>query len=235
MLSLGSNKDKNWGYKDLPTLKSKNDYLNISKNLFDNALSTIYSPGWDKYKFAERVLLEEKYVKGSDIPVVRISSVLENVDLHQIVQYFYAPSFEERKQVYKELLAHVVIDKITDNIHVAYSKFKIPVPFISDRDFISLRMVWELEDGSFIICVSSINREDVPFYPKYVRGSSHSYIHCKKVEGRSNCVKVVSVDHINPRGWIPIPIVNFFKGESHQWLVRLQEIYGKKSTNIENN
>jgi hypothetical protein len=150
---------------------------------------------------------------------------LQNVDFEQVVKILYSPTKGERKKVYKESIDHKVIQTFGSTYHIGYSLFEAPYT-VTNRAFLALRSVALLDDGSYIISIRSINRKDVPFDTNYVRGISNCDIHISlaEIEGNPNCVKIVSVDHIDPKGWIPTYIINSFKSRAGEFLNNIQNV-----------
>ncbi len=163
---------------------------------------------------------------GSDINAIRTSCVLRNVNIHKVIKCIFAPSFEERKAIYDKLVSYESIEDVRPEIVVARSRFSAPFG-ITPREFLMMRSLGQLEDSTYVISVRSINRQDVPFDPNYVRGVSNSDIYLFPID-ETRDVRVVSCDFVDPRGWIPTYVVNGYKQDAGDWLIKLQEVYGDK-------
>jgi hypothetical protein len=221
-----NNVENKW--KDLTefaqTPESIEDYESLSKESLDKTLETIYSHGWTELSMTGCVLIEEKPVPGSDITAIRTSTILQNVDFEKVVKVIFTPTKEERKLIYKELIDQQIIQIISPTINVSKSQFDAGYSIVAHREFIVLKSVRLLIDNSLIISTISINRQDIPFTPEFVRGTINSHIHIMPLNDPPNSVKIVSINHVDPRGWIPYPVINAFKGRAGEWLNNIQNM-----------
>ena len=232
MLSWLTGNDENnnneWYYENIPTPMSKEEYVAIGEQALSEVMDVVSSEGWNVLHEKDGVLIEDKYVDGSDVTAIRVSTVLTNVNVDKIVQFIHSPTFEQRKPIYDKLIDHKIVEVVEPWINVAHSKFTAPFG-VTNRDFLAMRCLGKQEDGTFVIACRSINRSDVPFdNDNYVRGVSNSNIYVfpiQKEDGTSD-VRVVSVDHVDPKGWVPTAVVNSFKATMGDWLIKLQKAYG---------
>jgi len=218
-----------WHYDGLPTPTSEEEYQIFSDEALDSVQNSVSIDGeWISIDaIITRVCIEEKSVDGSDITSIRTRTTLENVSIEEIVKCIHSPTFDERKQVYDKLIFHEVVKEITPDIVVTRSRFSAPFP-VTDREFLTMRSMKKLEDGSYVVSVRSINDESVPFDENYVRGESNSDIYIFPVDGTKNNVGIISVDNIDPKGWVPTFVVNSHKSSAGDWLIKMQEIYGNE-------
>jgi len=225
---FGSNetKEPEWLIDDLPTPLSKEDYEKISNEALDNVIKVVSVDGWKLIGEKNGVLIEEMQVPGSDVNAIRTSCVLKNVNVHNVIKCIFEPSFAERRAIYDKLLSHELIEKVRPEIVVARSRFSAPLG-VSPREFLMMRSLGQFDDGTYVISVRSINRKDVPFDPNYVRGISNSDIYIFPID-ETRDVRIVSCDFIDPRGWIPTYIINSYKQDAGDWLIKMQEVYGDK-------
>lgn len=219
----GSNNQHEWFHNGIITPSSQQDYEMVAKEALDTTLSMVDSDGWSLVVKKGRVTVEEKYVSESQISMIRVSTDLQNVNLEDIVNFIHAPSNKQRKAAYPKLIAHETIDRISGNIIVARSTFNAPFP-VTNREFLAMRVKRRCDDGSYLIACRSVNRQDREFDPNFVRGTSTTDVHVSPIPGTNN-VRVVQVDHVNPRGWIPYDIINSFKSTMGDWLINVQKQY----------
>ena len=212
-----------WKENDIPTPSNKNsneDYKLLAKRALSNGLSDIYSSNWTKVCIKDDVTIEEKIIPNSNINLIRTIKVIRNIDFSLIVKHLYSPTYQERKILYTDLIDYKIIENIDDNIHVSYSKFKMPFG-VTDRDFLTVRAIHELDDGNCIIVIRSINRKDILYDPNAVRGISDIDIHCQVVD---NGIIVVMVNRIDPKGWLPYAVINKFKKNAGDPLINMKNI-----------
>lgn len=116
------------------------------------------------------------------------------------------------------------IDDNTDIIHLVLRPlFLFPV-WTSPRDFVLYRY-WRYEaDGSFIICYESIEHDECPPHPLYVRGEMHncftvspqkkSYRRRTPTANANECL-MTAVTQVDPKGWVPTTPLSFLSSQSY--------------------
>jgi len=224
--------DKLKSYKELENFSKENeisDYTKFQQKSYKKIMGWYSDKSWTTVKTLDGVLLEEKQYPGSNVNAVRATTELKNVDLKALIDLHYSATFAQKSKTDAELLDCKVLKTLNKNMHIYYSAYLTP-PLIGNRDFVSLRCHYRLEDGSDLITTVSINYKDKPFDSNYVRGVVTSAIMIKLVDGDSrnkNRVSVKSIYHIDPKGLIPAWIVNSFKEKPARNLIRLKEIYEK--------
>lgn len=225
-------KKKEWKYDDLKTPIVDEEYLKLAKDSLDERLEWIKRMDFRKLSTSyDNVLLEEGDVPGSSITMVRASAILYNVSIEKLWKVAFSSSLEEKKEVFDDVIFHDKVKTINNDVHVAFSKYSAPTG-IYPREFLSLRAHKQLDDGSHLIAVESINMEDYPFSDNFVRGVSMSgtlIIPLKndEITGHSR-IKIITVDHIEPKGWIPTFVINAFKNKAAERLHIIQKLYTSK-------
>jgi len=222
MLGFFSSNNGQWKYDELPTPLTKEDYLNLADQATAEKMEWINSDGWEFMQNNNGVLLEQKPLEGSNISVVKASATLTNVDFNTLFHNLYQPTLQERKKLYDEILTNDLIKEKDENNKITHSKFQGPTG-ITSREFVTLKTKKAINDG-YLICVHSINDENIPFTENFVRGTTR----CGTlITPNDNGIEVITVEHVDPKGWIPTVIINQFKGKVGQRLTRMQNIYGK--------
>ncbi len=217
-----------WHYNGLPTPTTMEEYELFSKEALDMVTSTVSpSEGWTTLSNNNGVNIQEKPVDGSDITTVKISITLKNVSLEEIIKCIHSPTFDERKQLYDKLIDHKVTKQVTPDIVVTRSRFSTPFP-VTDREFLTMRSIRRFDDGSCVIAVRSLNDIGVQFDEEnFVRAIGRSDIYIFPVKG-TNDVGIIDVSHVNPMGWIPNFVINSYKEEAANYLIKMQEVYGNE-------
>lgn len=217
-----------WHYDGLPTPTSKEEYGKFSEEVLNLVTGSVSPPeGWTTLSRTKGVHIQEKVVNGSDVTSVKLSATLQNVSIEEVIKCIHSPTFDERKQLYDKLIHHEVVKEITPNVVITRSRFSTPFG-VTDREFLTMRSLRRFEDGSCVIAVRSINDIDVPFDDNFVRGIGQSDIYVFPVENTESDVRVIDVSNVNPMGWIPTFVINSYKAEAANWLIRMQEVYGNE-------
>jgi hypothetical protein len=149
--------------------------------------------------------------------------VFENVDINAVKRWYFDADLEEKRRVDDTLISHDILKRIGDNTVVTLSKYKTPFG-VTNREFLAIRAVRTLTDGSTLIVVQSINSPDHPFTSGYVRGTCASATLIVATEDPNKHI-ITTVDHIEPKGWIPTMIVNQYKKKVAAKLEAIQRVY----------
>jgi len=217
-----------WKYDNLPTAATNDDVITIANSAMAQRIEWFngkYETGWAPFFENQNIKIEQLQLVGSDIHVVRCTATLKNVDINNIVKYFYNAELAEKKVVDPDIKYHKVVKQIDENIHISHSQYDTPFP-ISNREFVAIRNVQQV-DNMFVISIQSINYNDVPFTKGFVRGSSNCGTLLMPIEGSTD-VKIITVDHIDPKGWIPTAVINKYKMKTATRIERIQNAYQKK-------
>ncbi len=94
--------------------------------------------------------------------LVETKTTYENVELKKIVDAFV--DYFDLDEALKE---YKLIEK-KDNTSVHYTKYGIPIPFVSDRDVVTEFTVEEVDGGIFVIA-KDVEHADMPVNPKIYR------------------------------------------------------------------
>jgi len=207
----------NYKYDELPTPATIEEFVEIANNATAQRLIWLYGgfhEGWkiihanndhEHTNDGKYLFIEELKVLSSKIDIVKASSILENVDINDIIRFYYNCDLTEKQKVDPDIMRHDHLQTITDNIQIYHSQYKTPFG-ITNREFVAMRILTPLDNGGFLITIHSINRQDVPFNNNFVRGISNSgTLLIPKPDGK---IQITTVDHIDPKGWIPSMIVN---------------------------
>jgi hypothetical protein len=201
-----------------------NDYTDLFNSSINEVLPIVNSDGWTKLATTNGVLIEEKSIDNSEVTLIRTSYMLQNVNLDKLIKHIHNPTHEERKLVYTKLKDHHTLQTFDEHMVVAKSQFNTPYPVV-DREFVALRSKKLLYSGQYLISIRSIHRPDQLLTADHVRGTSNSNIYVSPQE--NNTVKIVSVDHVDPKGWLPGYLVNSFKETAGEWLNNLEHVCQK--------
>ena len=220
------NQDPEWKYDDLPTPEKDEDFKQLGEESIKQRLEWFKGTekdGWRTFCDEDGILIEEKDIPGSNIPVIRATTVLKNVDIKKVDKLVFDSTTEEKQELADDIMFHEKIKEFDENCHLARSHYKTPM-MISNREFLALRTRRVLNDNnSVLIAVQSLNYKDVPFSNGFVRGSSVCATLLESMD--DNNVKAITLDHVDPKGSIPTMIVNAYKKKAAFRLQQIQRVY----------
>jgi hypothetical protein len=217
--------EQEWKYDDLPSPDNDDQYINLSEICIEKRKQMIDSKGWSlvktrkNLKHGGEIVIESKPVEGSDIMIVRVTGYIrlaEGMNLDNLAQQLYDPTFEERKRLNENVTGYEKLKSIVDSVFV--NRTVASALGITDREFVALK-TYERTGMGYVIATQSINSKEYPFDPNCVRGVSSCGMELTMVS--DTVVKIVSVDHIDPKGWVPGMIINSFIETSGDWLETL--------------
>lgn len=214
-------------YDELSTPQTIEDYQCLADQVLDKQNSLIVSNvrEWEVINAAytnSDILVEQKYISGSDIVITRSTGQItlgSNMSLYDLVQRIYAPTFEQRKALLPHVISYETVHTLTKDIHVAFTLADSGTMFVSHREFLAMRTMKQLSDHKYIIGIQSINDPNIGCNPNYVRGISSCGICIEQINDTQ--IKIISVDHIDPKGSVPIALINRFKSTIGDWIKKL--------------
>jgi len=220
MWSLYSNPDS--VFNDISTPKTSLEYMLLARDSLDKVEPYLNSTGWSVlYEDVNGVKIEEKKREKSSYTAIKTSTTLDNVDVNGIIKCLFNPTFEERKRIYPKIFKHQNIHTVNDNIVVSVTCFSTPF-VISDREFLGARFKRVMANGDVVISVVPINKKG-HHKSSCVRGVASSDIYVEKLSPSK--VKITSVNWVDPKGWVSADIVQKYKQNSGDWMVKLGEVY----------
>jgi hypothetical protein len=228
MLTCTEDNKRNWLYNELPTPQSEKECLEIIKHNNHKILNWLSEDNWSLIEKRKNVILESKEEEDSDVNIVRGNSIVKNINIEKLAKVFFSPTFEERKILYDELLLNNIIE-FNDNhsFNITHSQFDAPMG-IKGREFVTIKSCKKLENGGYLISTNSINYKDIPFSKKFIRGINKSGVLLNPIliNGKQ-AINIITVDHIDPKGWIPPIVTNLFKSKIMDRLEHMNELYKK--------
>lgn len=196
------------------------DYNRVAEEAIKTRTEWFAQTDWSTFHDANGIKLELKRLPTSSIDVIRSCTILHNVDIERIKDFYFGAGFEEKKKIDPDLIEHRVVQNITDNVLITHSRYAPNL--IANREFVALRSVRQIPNG-YIIAIHSIDYPGIT--PPYgvVRGLSFCGTLLERLDG--NRVRIRTVDHIEPQGWVPSFIVNSFRMKVADKLRRIQQVY----------
>ena len=217
---FGSSKQK-WETTDVSTPTKPHEYEDVRKNVLNTVLEwTNSDDGWTPFSIVDNVTLESKVVDNSGITATRGTLTFEGSDFNRFVDNLFESSDESKKKIFEDMEANTVVKNLDHNNMVVHSQFRAP-PTIYWREFVVLKSRTVLSDGRHVITAISINDETVPHSKGYVRGVVISGMIVTPPKKDDNMIKIVKVEHVNPKGWLPVSLINMMKGKVGKTLARM--------------
>lgn len=226
MFNWFSDNDNNeWRYDNLPTPESDDDYIRLAKKVIDNRMKWIKDKdNWELLINEDGITVHQRQVNGSPIHMIKATTILHNVDINNILNWLYKATLDEKRLIIDDVIDHEIVQNINNNIHVSRSRYSTPVG-ISNREFLALRVSHMRSDTTYLVGIQSINKKDIPFDNDYVRGISNCATLLEDLG--DNTVKITSIDHIDPKGWIPAFVINAYKRKAKERLEKIQKVFTK--------
>eukprot|EP01121_Diplochlamys_sp_Union-15-3_P009116 TRINITY_DN2461_c0_g1_i1.p1 TRINITY_DN2461_c0_g1~~TRINITY_DN2461_c0_g1_i1.p1 ORF type:complete len:260 (-),score=56.09 TRINITY_DN2461_c0_g1_i1:22-747(-) len=219
-------------YPELPTPKTKEDFIEITKTAYKQMMSINDEymqddGGYEAVSFptAPDIQIWVKQLEDSSAPCIVTVGDLP-ATANEIKEIVLASDIKEIQKWNPECLDKKVLKEVGDGIQVIYLQVKAQFP-VSNRDACVLSRVIVEDDGRIVICTTSINYESCSAVNGFVRSVS-------KVSGwildpldGGKCM-VTRMLHTDPKGLLPTFLLNFFKTRPAQSLVFLREILAQK-------
>ena len=114
------------------------------------------------------------------------------------------------------------IDDNTDVIHLVTRPLYLFPSAVAPRDFVLFRY-WRIEpDGKYVICYESMDHEECPPLPNYVRAEMHQVITIappkkrlgQRAVNQIECL-MTAVVQVDPRGWVPTMRLSMLSNQSY--------------------
>jgi START domain len=218
---FGSSKGE-WEYSDLPTPVKKEEYEAVASDALADRRVLMSEKGWDTVKNTgdpDDVIVEKKDIDDSGVAAVRVTGFVkltEGRTLRDLAHQLFSPTKEFQCRLYESVIEYKRLKKVTTSISVGRTVGE--ATGISNREFVALRTIEQSGDG-YLIAIQSINDADYPFDSNCVRGTFRVGYELTPVT--DNIVQIRSVEHVNPKGWVPGMIINTFISAAGGWIDRI--------------
>ncbi|AYV77273.1 MAG: START domain containing protein [Barrevirus sp.] len=216
---FGSNEQ--WKYDNLSTPREVKEYENVKRDIIKTTLDwTDSNDGWTHFGIVDDVTLESREIPGSGITATRGTMIFNGNNFNKFVDSLFESSDESKKKIFEDMESNTIVRTIDNDNVVIHSQFRAP-PTISWREFVTLKSRTVLNDGRHVITATSINDQDVPFTKGYVRGIVVSGMVVTPPSNGNNSIKIVKVEHVDPKGWLPVSLINMMKGKVGKTLAKM--------------
>jgi len=219
------NYDPTWELPGLPSPTSREEFDKLNEeafNLINGWITGTQSEGWAPIlPVEEGIELFEKETSESGVHIIKCRGVICSVTCEELFELHWSTGLEERKRIAEDLLESKVLQKFSDTMKLTYSAWQSPVG-VANRDFVSLRCHKKFPDGSILMYGIGVNSKDQPMKEGFVRGVNKQGL--KFVPHKTDPTKclLITVDYLDPKGWVPGMIVNMFKRKPCERILRLR-------------
>lgn len=220
---LSGNESMEWRYDDLKTPINNDDYDKFYNESLKFGKEWLDSFSWNITKTNDNVVMEEMIIPNSDISAVRVSTTVNNMSLDKIKHIIFSSSLEEKKKLSPDLMKYDSVKNINENMSIMHLQYSAPLT-ITNREFIYIKTLHQLDNNKYLVVVRSINYERLPFSSGFVRGVIKSCYYAELLEDGK--IKLMSMTHVDPKGWIPTSIINSFKEKEIDRLLKIPLMFG---------
>jgi len=142
---------------------------------------------------------------------------------------------DKRKEWDSLFQSRKVVKMISDEgngnrVFISHMMFDSPNSMVTPRDFSTLTAsTFDKKTGNAILLSKSIVHKDIPEQTGYVRGDllNSGYIIQPNNPEQTQC-KVTYIVQLDPKGWIPMPIVSLVSKQQPMTLARLRDFITKQ-------
>jgi len=219
-------------YPELPSPSNREEYEKeyaLKKELFESLLK---ETDWRDIGFIDdehpEVKVWDKILTDSNVHMVRASSPMP-CPPHALANNLRCGNVPELKRWDPDLETTKVVEVIhreeNHELDIVYQTYNAPFP-IANRSFLCLRKYEKLPDGTIIIIAFGFNHNEFTEPTSLVRGALIlAGWKISPVEGDPNSCFQDRVVQLDPKGLIPLMIVNLFKNKAGQSLVLQRKVF----------
>lgn len=167
----------------------------------------------------ESFVLWEK-ATSEEFPMIKCTGII-NCTAKQAFDYILSCDLETRKLWDPQVAKYDLVEEIDKNTHLLHYVYTAPFP-VTTRDFCAFRYVYQT-DNTYLICGVSTENPAIPPLKDYVRGEIFisGYTFEDTEDGRC---KITSLNHVDPKGWIPSFVVNMAKNKQLTKLLQMSKM-----------
>lgn len=174
---------------------------------------------------------------GDDIqsafPIVKCEGIL-HCSLEKVYEIMMFADLKTRQKWDTSLIKCEIVKTVSPTNHIMHFAYKTPFP-VKNRDFCVQRFSNKEKISThgknhryryILVGVSIVDDEIIPVSSKYTRGEIliSGYLIEEQTE---NTCKIVSINHVDPRGSIPKMVINLTKTRLFQNLIKFSHVVQK--------
>lgn len=221
-------------YEELDTVKDINDCKQVAEKLFQKILEADSAGDWNEISFEDTGLnglddikLWDRDLEGTPVRAGKASGTLP-IDPKGIFEKLWAYDVEWIKRFDSQLVSFVKILEEGD-VQLVRTRMAAPMP-LSYREFVTVRTKKVVGNVYYIYSVSvNYPTGDKDSDPSCVRGAVHinGFI-IRPVEDNPNQAYVTRIVQMDPKGAVPLFVVDMMKRKAAEFVAKLREEVGKE-------
>ncbi len=180
------------------------------------------SEGWTctEIQEDEQHNIFELWEKDSDteLPYVKCTGQLQ-CGAEEAFEYILTSNLEVRQQWDPQVIKYDLVREIDANTHLLHYVYGAPFP-VTTRDFSVIRHV-DRRKGRHVLCARSVETEAIPVSCDCVRGEVFISGYLVEDAEKERLCTITTLNHVDPKGWIPAFVVNMAKNKQ---LTKLQKL-----------
>jgi hypothetical protein len=216
---------------ELASPETPDEYRELIKSKLDLLKQLTTAQDWNDIGFKpapghESVKVWDKVVPNSNAHLVRTVADMP-CSPQALFNNLTCANVPELNRWDPDLDSVRIVDTFEENhkLEVIIQRYRAPFP-VSNRAFLCARGVEIEEDGTIWLVAVGINRKDFPEEPGFVRGALiFAGWKISPVEGNPNACFQDRIVQLDPKGWIPITVVNLFKNKAGESLVQQRRVF----------
>jgi len=216
-------------FADIPTVKDPQDCVKIVDDGFKMLLEFDNASDWEPFPYEDvgtptglnDIKLYSRVVPNSPVSFSKSTGIIP-VSPKVLFEKLWLFDFEWVKTFDTDMREFAKLIEVTPEVMLTRVRANAPFP-VAPREFILVRNRREV-DGVLYIFSSSANYEASPVDTTYVRGviPVNGYIF-RSVEGDPNATFMTRIAAIDPKGAIPLWVVEMMKAKAGDYMARFRK------------
>jgi len=220
-------------FPEIETVKDPQDCLKVIDKAFKDLLDLDNAPDWTPLAYQDAGLgdlndikLFDRVVPNSTVSFGKSTATIPLAP-KALFEKFWAFNFEWIKTFDIDMKEIAKLLEVNSEVMLVRTRATAPFP-VTPREFVLVRGRKE-QDGALYIFTTSVNYAGSEVDAAYVRGviPANGYIF-RPVEGDPNKTNLSRVTSIDPKGAIPLWVIDMVKTKSGDFMARLRKEVGKE-------
>jgi len=218
-------------YEELDTVKDESDLPQLAEAVINKVLDAESAIDWQVISYEDTgfdglsdIELWERDLEGTPVRAGKASGTLP-IAPKTIFEKIWEFDVEWMKTIDSNLATYTKILQVGSDVQLVRSRMFAPMP-LSHREFVAVRTRKTINDNVYIIASVSVNYPsgDKDSDPSCVRGVAHlnGFIF-RPVEGNPNQTKLTRIVQVDPKGSVPLFVVDMMKRKAAEFVAKLRE------------